>query len=174
MGMVRMVLPVNLLEEPIQIMFLEITTHNIKMPSTGMAEDMGERLLQLIHMHRMLPTAEGDMEHLFQDLLEVDLAEADQVEGMALLKILKGKVAVMVLQHKTPIPQTLASLVPQSVDMVVLSQVANTRIIRSTPNDHSLHSPKDNTLPTLHVHLILDGATQIELTQATTTNKKDA
>ncbi len=166
MGIVLMVLLVNLLEEHIQIMFLKITTHSIKGPSTGMAEDMGEWLLQLIHMHRILPTVEGDMEHLLQDLVEVD-----SVEGMALLKITKGKAAVMVLQHKTPMPQTLASLVPQLVDMVVLSQVANTRIIRTTRNDHSLHSPKDSTLPTLHVHLILDEATQIERTQATTINE---
>jgi hypothetical protein len=169
-----MVLPVNLLEEHIQIMFLEITTHSLQGPSTGMAEDMGERLLQLIHMHKMLPTAEGVMEHLLQGLVEVDLAEADQDEVMGLLKILKGKVADMVLQHRTRMLQMLASLAPQSVDMVVLSQVANTRIILITLNDHSPHSPKDNTLLTPHVHLILDGATRIEHTQATTTNNKDA
>jgi hypothetical protein len=173
MAIVRMVLPVNLLEEHIQIIFLEITTHSIQGPSTGMAENMGKRLLQLTHMHRMVPMEEGDMEHL-QDLVEVDLAEAGQAEGMVPLKILKGKVVDMELHHRTLTLQTLASLGPQLVDMAVLSQVANTRIIQTAPNDHSLHSPKDNTLPTLHVHLILDGATQIEPTQATTTNNRDA
>jgi hypothetical protein len=174
MAIVRMVLPVNLLEEHIQIIFLEITTHSIKGPSTGLAEDMGKRLLQLIHIHRMFPMEEGDMEPLLQDLVEVDLAEADQAEGMVPLKILKGKVADMVLQHRTLTLQTLASPGSQLVDMAVLSQVANTRIIQTAPNDHSLHSPKDNTLPTLHVHLILDGAIQIEPTQAITTNNRDA
>jgi hypothetical protein len=166
-----MALQVRLLVLHTQI-FRVITTHRTRRLSTGMAEDMEGRRPLLIHMVRMLLVG-GDMEDLLQDVGEVDLAEADLAEATA-PKILTDKIAAMVPRHKIRMPQTLALLVLQLVDTVVLSQIASTQITRTTPNDPSLRNPKDNTLPTLHVHLTVDAVIRIDLIQATITNNRDA
>jgi hypothetical protein len=155
-------------------MFLEITTTKIKLPSTGMAEHMAERLPPRIRMHKMgevmeerplhrihmrrikeLTVAMGkeDMGLHHLGLEGVDLGEADQAEVMVphKVKTLAHKAVDMVLHNKIPMPLMLALLALQLADTVVLSQIANTRITRIIPAEPSLLNHKDNTLLTLLV-----------------------
>jgi hypothetical protein len=165
-----MALQVKLLAVHI-LMFLEITTTKIKLPSTGMAEHMAERLPPRIHMHKMgevmeerplhrihmrrikeltMVMGKEDMGLHHLGLEGVDLGEADQAEVMVPHKVmtLAHKAVDMVLHNKIPMPLMLALLALQLSDTVVLSQIANTRITRIIPAEPSLLNHKDNTLLT--------------------------
>jgi hypothetical protein len=163
-----MALQVKLLAVHI-LMFLEITTTKIKLPSTGMAEHMAERLPSRIRMHKMGEAMEERPLHRIHmrrikelmmamgkedmGLHHLDLGEADQAEVMVphKVKTLTDKAADMVLHNKIPMPLMLALLALQLAVTDVLSQIANTRVTRRIPAEPSLLNHKDNTLLTLLV-----------------------
>jgi hypothetical protein len=163
-----MALQVKLLAVHI-LMFLEITTTKIKLPSTGMADHMAERLPPRIRMHKMGEVMEERPLHRIHmrriKALTMAMGKEDMglhhlgLEGVDLgevmvphkVKTLAHKAVDMVLHNKIPIPLMLALLALQLADTVVLSQIANTRITRIIPAEPSLLNHKDNTLLTLLV-----------------------
>lgn len=170
MGTVHMALQVKLLAVHI-LMFLET---KIKLPSTGMAEHMAERLPSRIRMHKMgeameerplhrihmrrikeltMVMGKEDMGLHLLGLEGVDLGEADQAEVTVphRVKTLTDKAADMALHNKIHMPLMLALLALQLAVTGVLSQIANTRVTRIIPAEPSLLNHKDNTLLTLLV-----------------------